>query len=310
MSRSLRWVVLALAMVALACAQGGQVVATVNGEPVYLSDVSELRPEVTVASEEFRQDLFRVIAQEALVQELEDRFGTQVDEERVEANLEELERQIETEQGTSVEEFLESQGATREVLRRVALEQALRQAVDEQLAADQEEPTEEELRASYEEALADLTTVCARHILVETEEEAQQAKARLEDGEDFAEVADEVSLDEASEGGELPCTSAATYAPEFAQAVLEAPIGELVGPVRTQFGWHVIEVSSRDTPVFEDVRQQLAQQLSQQRAGEAFQEFFLQALGEAEVEIEERYGTWSTDPVPRVLAPEGADDSE
>ncbi len=287
----------------VACATSGEVAARVNGEPIYLTDVTELRPEAVIESAEFRQDLFRLVATEALLQKAQADYGVELTQDEVGPKLEELEAQIEAQQGGTVEEFLESQGVTRALLERVALEQAVREAIDEEFSAEQGEPSEAELDQAYQAGLPGLVTVCARHILVTTQEEADQVKARLSEGEDFAAVAEEVSLDEASEGGELGCTTPSTFVPEFAEALMTGSIGELIGPVQTQFGFHIIEVKSREQPLLEDVQDQLVAQLRQQKQGAAFQTFLEEALAEAEVEVDPRHGTWSTDPVPQILAP-------
>lgn len=87
---------------------------------------------------------------------------------------------------------------------------------------------------------------CAKHILVATPEEAQAVRARLEAGEDFAQVASAVSTDPGSkdQGGELGCFDPGTMVPEFDQAAFETPIGQLT-QVTTQFGEHLIIVEKR-----------------------------------------------------------------
>lgn len=94
--------------------------------------------------------------------------------------------------------------------------------------------------------VAELRTV--RHILLDTEEEAQEALDDLAAGADFAELATEISLDvgSAADGGMLPPAGPGQYAAGFEEAVWEAPEGELVGPVESQFGWHVLEVVEID----------------------------------------------------------------
>jgi hypothetical protein len=85
---------------------------------------------------------------------------------------------------------------------------------------------------------------CVRHILVEDEAEAEDILAQLEEGADFAELAIERSTDPGSgpNGGDLGCAPSVRYVPEFAEAVDNATPGEVVGPVETQFGFHVIVV--------------------------------------------------------------------
>jgi len=89
-----------------------------------------------------------------------------------------------------------------------------------------------------------VSRVHARHILVETEEEARRVLERLADGEDFAALAAEVSLDTSAQGngGNLGFLTAGQMPEAFAEAVFAAAVGDLVGPVQTEYGFHVVEV--------------------------------------------------------------------
>ncbi|MFQ5854421.1 MAG: peptidylprolyl isomerase [Anaerolineae bacterium] len=90
--------------------------------------------------------------------------------------------------------------------------------------------------------------VHARHILVETEEEAQEIRQRLLDGEDFATVAKELSTDTgtAEKGGDLGWFGLGTMVPEFEKVAFNEPIGKISEPVKSQSGYHIIEVLERD----------------------------------------------------------------
>lgn len=87
-----------------------------------------------------------------------------------------------------------------------------------------------------------------RHILVETEEAAADIIAALSAGESFAELAKASSTDTGSgaNGGELGWAPISNYVPEFADAVREAEIGAIVGPVESDFGFHIIQVRARE----------------------------------------------------------------
>lgn len=86
----------------------------------------------------------------------------------------------------------------------------------------------------------------ARHILVPTEEACIALKTRIESGEDFAEVAKtESRCPSGRRGGDLGEFPRGAMVPEFDQAVFTGEIGKVLGPVRTQFGYHLIEVVSR-----------------------------------------------------------------
>lgn len=108
----------------------------------------------------------------------------------------------------------------------------------------------------------------AAHILVQTEEEIAAVIERLEAGEDFAEVAREVSRDgSAAQGGDLDWFGPGAMIPPFEEAVMALEPGQVSGPVQTRFGWHVIrliETRIAAVPPLEDVRDNLVSQLQQE----------------------------------------------
>jgi hypothetical protein len=89
--------------------------------------------------------------------------------------------------------------------------------------------------------------LCSSHILFEVEAEADAIVAldRHAAGEDFAELAMELSVGPSGpDGGDLGCQLTGTFVPEFETAAYEGEAGEVVGPVQTQFGWHLIKILS------------------------------------------------------------------
>ena len=128
--------------------------------------------------------------------------------------------------------------------------------------------TEEALQAAYEARFADAEPTReynAAHILVETEEEAQDLVAELEGGADFAELARERSTGPSGpNGGALGWFAAGQMVPEFAAAVTAMEPGAISEPVQTQFGWHVVQLNETrlaEAPPLEQVRGELAQEL-------------------------------------------------
>ena len=86
----------------------------------------------------------------------------------------------------------------------------------------------------------------ARHILVESEAFCEELKAKIAGGEDFAEVARAHSTCPSSrQGGELGEFGPGQMVKEFDTGVFSAPVIEVQGPVKTQFGYHLLEVTSR-----------------------------------------------------------------
>lgn len=90
-----------------------------------------------------------------------------------------------------------------------------------------------------------MASAAARHILVKTEAECNALKQQIADGADFAEVAKEKSqCPSGAQGGALGTFGPGQMVPEFDKVVFSAPIGE-VQMVKTQFGYHLLEVTMR-----------------------------------------------------------------
>ncbi|WP_119395752.1 peptidylprolyl isomerase [Salinibius halmophilus] len=86
----------------------------------------------------------------------------------------------------------------------------------------------------------------ARHILVSTEAQCNELKAQIAAGTDFADVAKQHSqCPSGAQGGDLGEFGPGMMVPEFDKVVFSAPIKEVQGPVQTQFGYHLLEVTSR-----------------------------------------------------------------
>jgi peptidyl-prolyl cis-trans isomerase C len=91
-----------------------------------------------------------------------------------------------------------------------------------------------------------MSRATARHILVSDQQSAEDLKARIEGGADFATVAREHSrCPSRRQGGDLGKFGPGQMVPEFDRVVFNAAVGEVHGPVQTQFGYHLIEITSR-----------------------------------------------------------------
>jgi peptidyl-prolyl cis-trans isomerase C len=90
------------------------------------------------------------------------------------------------------------------------------------------------------------TQARASHILVKTEEQAHQIMKRLNDGEEFDKVARRFSsCPSGRNGGDLGWFGRGMMVAEFEKAAFENEVGKVIGPVKTQFGWHVIKVTGK-----------------------------------------------------------------
>jgi peptidyl-prolyl cis-trans isomerase C len=124
--------------------------------------------------------------------------------------------------------------------------------------------TDENMKKVYEDAAKQISgeqEVHARHILVETEDQAKKIEDQLKKGADFAELAKKESKDPgASDGGDLGFFTKDQMVPEFSAAAFALEPGKISDPVKTQFGWHVIKVEEKRTrkaPDFEQVKPQI-----------------------------------------------------
>src|SRR3954469_12952509 len=124
--------------------------------------------------------------------------------------------------------------------------------------------TDDSMKKVYEEASRQITgeqEVHARHILVESEDEAKAVKEELNKGADFAELAKKKSKDPgASDGGDLGFFTKDQMVPEFSAVAFALEPGKVSDPVKSQFGWHVIKVEekrSRQAPAFDQVKGQI-----------------------------------------------------
>ncbi|HYE38531.1 MAG TPA: peptidylprolyl isomerase [Ramlibacter sp.] len=242
---------LAAATIGIALPAAAQNVAIVNGKPVPKARVEMLSQQLTKAGRpvgpEMQSQLKdEVIAREIFMQEAQKRGLDATDDFKAQMEL-----------------------ARQTILIR-------------ELFADyqQKNPvTDAEIKGEYDKFVAANggKEFKARHILVENEDQAKKIIADLKKGAKFEELAKKQSKDPGSgaNGGDLDWATAASYVPEFAEAMVKLKKGELSpAPVKSQFGWHVIRVDDiRDAqlPKLEEVRPQIAQQLQQQKLAQ-FQE--------------------------------------
>jgi peptidyl-prolyl cis-trans isomerase C len=124
--------------------------------------------------------------------------------------------------------------------------------------------TDDAMKKVYDDASKQITgeqEVHARHILVETEDEAKAVEEELKKGADFAELAKKKSKDPgASDGGDLGFFTKDQMVPEFSAVAFALEPGKISDPVKSQFGWHVIKVEekrNRKAPDFDQVKAQI-----------------------------------------------------
>ena len=222
--------------------------------------------------------------------------------EEVEAEIEQTKEQVgqqaeaagqDLDPDEAFEEALGQFGYTEEDFRGEVRTGLLLEKVREE-AVGGEGPSDEEIEQFYEENKGTRFTIperrCISHILFspDEEEEAEEVKEELDDGGDFEELARENSQDpvSAENGGDLGCNPEGGFVPEFDEAAFDAEEGEIVGPVETEFGFHVLEVTEiqeEEEVPFEEAAPEIEEQLSQQQQAAEFDAWIRGQLEERNV---------------------------
>lgn len=290
--RTLSAAVAALALLAAACSGAPEEVGSVGDTTFTVDDITALYEDgffdgdAIPINEQRRTDLFRLLAIEALGQAAEADFGVTPSAEQVQAAMDDARAQIDA-AGATIGDFLGVPGASEEMLRLNSEFGSLRREVILELIDD-----EAFLTQLYDDGRG-VTNVCVRHILTEDVETLDTAVERLEAGEDFAAVADDLSTDTGTPGGDLGCALASRYVTEFAEASIDAEIGEIVHPVETQFGFHLLIVDERTKPTFEELLADPGTFVPESEANFLWNDWFNAALRDADVEVADRFGTWT-----------------
>jgi parvulin-like peptidyl-prolyl isomerase len=197
------------------------------------------------------------------------------------------------------EQALKQNNITEEQLREDIRENLPVQKVQQRVAGDAE-PSDEEIQSYYQKNKeAQFMTPeqrCVRHILFnkDQKEKAEKVKQQLEDGGDFAKLAKEYSQDpgSAANGGDLGCLGKGETVPEFEQAAFGAEQGEIVGPVQTEFGYHILEVTDvkpEQTRSLQEVESQIRSQLATEKQSEKFNNWIEEQKKERDVKYLKGY---------------------
>jgi len=182
--------------------------------------------------------------------------------------------------------------------------------------------TDADLRAEYDALVAslrDAKEVRARHILLATEQDAKDAKKKIDEGKSFEDVARDYSKDpgSAKQGGDLGYFTKDKMVPEFANAAFAMKKGEVSGPVKSPFGWHIIKVEDVRkvaVPTYNDVKEQLRAKLQEKKLND----YVASLVKTADVKVYDKQGkevTFSKDmppmpaagTAPAAVAPKPAD---
>lgn len=171
---------------------------------------------------------------------------------------------------------------------RSVLDNLMREEVDSRITV-----TLEEMKAYYAanpESFTSHDDLRASHILVKTEEDALDARKRLDQGEDFAALARKVSLDLATrfKGGDLGPIKKGQTIPQFEKTLLALKVGEISHPVATQFGYHIIKLNARASGAplsFEDAKDLVKEQIQVEKKRKRFDELVASLRAKAKLRV-------------------------
>jgi len=205
----------------------------------------------------------------------------------IEVSDEEVQKQFEDQKKQSFpndkqyQQFLKTSGQTEEdLLFRVKLD-VLSTKVRDEIIEGTDDISDEDISNYYDENKERFSQPERRDlnvVLTKTEAKANEAKQAIESGQSFKDVAKEFSIDEASksQGGKLPAVAEGQQEKAFDDAIFSADKNELTGPVKTQFGWYVFEVT-KVTPAsqqsLDDAKETIKSLLKSEREQKALDSF-------------------------------------
>lgn len=286
--------------------QVAQAVARVNGDEIsefelnqaFLNYVNFSRqmgqPISRAQEEELRFTVLQELVDRRLMLQAAKRERIRVDEALVSDEIAQIKESL----GSEYQAILRREGLTERVLRDSIREGLMIDAVRE--AKSSVSLTDEEVRRAYEE---ENERRAVRHILVEPQlvdgeldwdgalAKAEELLARLRQGEDFAELAQEHSDDPGSraDGGSIGLVGRNDpLVPEFLARTFTLAVGEVSEPVRTQYGYHLIQVTEESTvesAPFEEVADAFRSQLEQRRGAEQYREWIEKERESADIAL-------------------------
>jgi parvulin-like peptidyl-prolyl isomerase len=221
---------------------------------------------------QLRNALVRSLVEQAEFEIAAEELDVTVTDEELNKRLDELKQQFFNGDEQKYQDELDKQGLTEEQVLKDLRTRMLSEKIFEKVTSEVE-VTDEDIQAYYEENKSQFQQPASRevrHILVKTKAKADDIHQQLENGGDFAQLAKQFSTDPASknEGGKFTAQKGATVAP-FDKVAFELKTGELSEPVKTQFGWHIIEavgdIEEATTQPLSEVRESISTTLLEEK---------------------------------------------
>ena len=174
--------------------------------------------------------------------------------------------------------------------KKIIIAKLVEKEIDSKLSLAPDEA--EKYYESHKEEFMTPLLLRASHILVKTEEEALTLKNSLDQGADFEETARQKSIDTtAARGGDLGFFQKGQFVPEFEDTAFQMEKGEVRGPVKSQFGYHILKLQDRMEPRLRDfkaVKNSVEERLFTERRSKAFKEYVQKLKGNIKIEVNDQ----------------------
>jgi len=241
---------------------------------------SDLKKQCKQGYDQLKQQVMQFLIQSQWVQQEAEEQNVSVSGKEIRTLFEDQKKQAFPKE-KDYRKFLRTSGATeQDILFRIKLD-ALQNKLTAKIQKEQGKVTDEDVEEYYEKNKKRFSQPEQRDlnvVLTKTKARAEQAKRELDGGAKFPAVAKEYSIDQASKanGGKLPDVPKGQQEKAFDEAVFAAQKGEIEGPVKTQFGWYVFEVTG-ETPEsqqsLDDAKETIRGLLKSEREQKSLQTF-------------------------------------
>ncbi|MFT9486597.1 MAG: peptidylprolyl isomerase [Tepidibacillus sp.] len=215
-----------------------EAVGSVNGEPITKEELYDQMVK------QYGQETFDYLTTQKIIELESKNQKITISDSDIEKELQKMMESYGGEE--SFNQALQMSGITLdEIKENVKINVQLKKLLEPQISI-----SEEEMKKYFDEnkeSFAEQEQVKARHILVDSEEKAKEVKAELEKGGDFAELAKKYSTDTGTkdQGGELGYFGKGEMVAEFDQVAFSLEVGKISDPVKTDYGYHIIEVEEK-----------------------------------------------------------------
>ena len=265
------FILLCLVLLLVGCGkkEEGKVLATIDGEKITL--------------EEFNKELDRIPANMKMLVLTQSGKQSFLDRYVVKRLL------MEEAKKENIEKDKDFQERLNDIREQLLIESLLKKKVTTNI-----NPSEQELKDYYEKNKEKFKTgqeVDTRQILVKTEKEAKEIRAKLDKGEDFADLAKRFSIDPSAKatGGAIGFHAKGTLLPEYeAVAFKLTKVGQISPPVKTQLGYHIIQLQGMKPPAYtpyDEVKEFIKQRIVQEKQNDVLEKYVADLKSKAKITV-------------------------